>query len=569
MPDFPVIFAAGLVPVDYVVIFVYMLGMLAVGWYISRRQETSAEFFVGGRKMPWFITGVSMIATLMSTITYLGAPGEMIQHGIGQSLSFLALPFAFLVVGFLWVPFFMRLRLTSAYEYLERRFGTGARMLGISLYLWMRFLWMGVIIFTASRAVAQITEDSAPQAIGTLTGGLVEFTPTSWFYFVLLSTGIFSTLYTMLGGIKAVIWTDVAQFAVLFTGAVATLFFVAANTGTGPVTWFREVTSEAHKLPPLATWDLHTRVTILWTVIAGFMWHVCTHASDQVCLQRYFATKNAKAARRTAAVNYCLDVTMQLLLATVGAALLTYYLRHGTELPPGISDPRDVQADKIFPWFIAHGLPVGLSGLVVAALFAVAQSSIDSGINSTATVITVDLVRRFRKTQQTGHAELRLAQGLTLILGLVITAMGVALSLIPPKYNIIDIQFKSFNCVLGPLAAMFMAGMLLKHVGQRAVVIAGCIGAASGLLFAFMDLIPGWLWSVSFLQPFLTTFSETAPVVVAPTPFLIIPLSWLITFVLAAVLGGFLPGPRPEQVEGLTWRSVVRDENHDFAPGEA
>lgn len=569
MIDPPVLIAAGLYPVDYVVIFVYMLGMLAVGWYISRRQETSEEFFVGGRKMPWFITGVSMIATLMSTLTYLGAPGEMIQHGVGQSLSFLALPFAFLVVGFLWVPFFMRLKLTSAYEYLERRFGTWARMLGISLYLWMRFLWMGAIIFTASRAVSQITQDSAPQAIATLTGGLVEFTPQSWFYFVLLSTGIISTLYTMLGGIKAVIWTDVAQFVVLFTGAVATLIVIFVNTGTGPVTWFREVTSQAHDFPPIASWDLHTRVTVLWTFTAGFMWHVCTHASDQVCLQRYFTTKNAQAARRTAAVNYCLDVTMQLLLATVGAALLTYYLRHAADLPAGVADPRDPTfSDKIFPRFIAYGLPAGLSGLVVAALFAVAQSSIDSGINSTATVITVDLVRRFRRVQLSGHAELRLAQGLTLVLGLIITAMGVALSLIPPHYNIIDIQFKSFNCVLGPLAAIFMAGMLLKHVGQRAVVIAGCIGAASGLMFAFMDMIPSWLWSISLLKPLLSNISETAPVVVAPTPFLIIPLSWLITFVLAAVLGGFLKGPRPEQVEGLTWRSVVRDGKHDLPLGE-
>ena len=241
LPSLPL--AVGLQPIDYIIVFVYMTGMMCVGVYFARRQTNIQDFFVGGRRMPWLATGLSLIATLMSTLTYLGAPGEMIKHGIGQSVALLALPFSFAVVGFLWVPFYMRLNLTSAYEYLERRFGTGARILGVTLYLYMRFVWMGTIVFTASRAVAEITQDTAPQAIFKLSGGLIEFNSGGWFYFVLISTGIVSTLYTMLGGIAAVIWTDVVQFVVLFIGAVATLLIIGVDTGTGPVTWFREVTS--------------------------------------------------------------------------------------------------------------------------------------------------------------------------------------------------------------------------------------------------------------------------------------------------------------------------------------
>jgi SSS family solute:Na+ symporter len=535
----------GIQPVDYAIVFVYLLGMLLVGWWLSRRQETVEDFFVGGRRMPWLATGLSMIATLMSTLSYLGAPGELIQHGVGQAMALIAIPFAFLVVGFLWVPFFMRLRLTSAYEYIERRFGTPTRLFAVSVYLYMRLVWMGAIVFTVTLAVAQVTGHTAPPAVASLTGGLVQFTPTGWFYFVLLATGLISTLYTTLGGIKAVIWTDVAQFVVLFSGAVLTLCIVALRTGTGPAQWWHEAAGTAHALPPLASWDLSTRVTLFATVLTGFMWEICTHASDQVALQRYFSTGSARQARRTAAVSYCASAAMQLLLACVGAALLTYYLRHASELPPDVADPRDPAfADRIFPHFIEYGLPVGVTGLVLAAIFAVAQSSIDSGINSTATVIAVDLVRRFRSRPLEPRAELRLAQALTLAIGLFATGTGVVVSLLPDR-NILDLQMRSFNCVLGPLGAVFMAGMLLRHAGQAAVLTAGIVGTLSGLIFGYMDILFG---------------------VTGPSTYLIIPLSWLVTFALAALLGGFLPGPRPEQVRGLTWRELVRGDGGDGPP---
>jgi SSS family solute:Na+ symporter len=514
--------------------------------YLARRQESTEDFFVGGRSMPWWAVGLSMLATLMSTLTYLGAPGELIQHGIGQSTSLLALPFAFLVIGFLWVPFFMRLGLTSAYEYVERRFDLPTRMLAVGLYLFLRFVWMGAILFTASRALAQLTEDTGPAFLAKASGGALEFDHDSWLLAVLITTGVVSTLYTALGGIRAVIWTDVLQFTFLFSGAVVTLILVAAKTGTGPVDWWRTATAgggEGHTLPPLASWDMSTRVTLLWTVLGGFMWHICTHASDQVALQRYFTTRSASAARRTAAVNYLADFTMAVLLAMVGMALLTYFsdTRYVTEILPGITDPRDPRvADRIFPHFIAHGLPVGISGLVVAAVFAVAQSSIDSGINSTATVITVDLVARFKRSAMTDRVELRLAQGLTLVIGAVVTATGLALTMLPERYNILDVTLKTFNLALGPLGAIFMAGMLMPHVGSRAVLAAGMIGTLCAVYFAFGDML-----------------NEERGL----TPFLVIPLSWLVTFTLAAFLGGLMRRPAPEQLRGLTWRDVVLGDN--------
>jgi len=548
-PTFPTLLAAGLQPIDYGIVFFYMLCMLGMGWYLSRKQVNLDDFFVAGRKMPWLATGMSMIATLMSTLSYLGAPGEMIKHGVAQFISILALPFVFIIVWTLWVPFFMRLRLTSAYEYLEMRFGPHARLLGAILYLYMRFLWMGAIIYSASLAIAHMTQDTAPGAIAAMTGGMILFNAQSWFYFVLISTGVVSTAYTVLGGISAVIWTDAIQMIVLFLGAVVTLIVVAAETGTGPLVWWKEVTSISHEIPPLASWNLSERNTILWALCGTFFWHVCTHASDQVALQRYFSNADVRAARKTAMVGIFLDITMQTLLGMVGAALLVYYLRNPTELPVGVSTPTAAGfSDRIFPHFISYGLPVGISGFVIAAIFAVAQSSIDSGINSTTSVIMIDLVQKYRRTPSSEAGDLRLAQILTLVIGLIVTIMGVLLSLAPKDYNLVDLQLKSFNCVLGALGAMFMAGILLRHVVQTPVVIAGITGAVCGLLFGFMDV---------FFTPLVRTLSGSETLVVlCPSPFLVIPLSWLVTFLLSALLGGFFPGPTLDQVRRFTWAGI-------------
>ena len=537
------LFASGLQTLDYVVVCIYMAGMLGIGIYLAKTQRTTEEFFVGDRRMPWWAVGMSMLATLMSTLTYLGLPGEMIQHGVALGVGWMCLPLVFLIVGYVWVPFFMRLRLTSAYEFLDLRFGSSARWVAVVLYLYMRLVWMGAIVKTASGAVASITQDTGPAVLAKLTLGALQLDKVGWFYFVLLATGIITTLYTALGGIKAVIWTDVVQFLCLFTGAVATLVVIASRTGTGPVDWWHVATQESHSAPSLFSWDMNKRDVLFWTLLGGFMWHVCTHASDQVALQRYFTTRSAADARRVAAVNYVLDATMAVLLALVGMALLSYYIKFPVEIAEVITDPRhhDV-ADDIFPHFIAHGLPVGLSGLVVAAVFAVAQSSLDSGINSTTTVIIVNVIRPIRRQPLGELAELRMAQWLTFAIGIGVTCVGLAVTLLPDKYNIVDMQMNSFNCVLGPLGAIFMAGILLPHVGNRAVTGAGIIGALIGVSFAFADLVPGWR---------------------SPAPYMLIPLSWTTTFVLAAILGGILPGPRPEQVRGLTWQSVMRDESVD------
>jgi solute:Na+ symporter, SSS family len=510
--------ATGLQPFDYVVVFAYMAGLIGVGIFIAWRQKTAEQFFVGDRHMPWFLVGVSMLATLTSTLTYLGVPGDLIKNGLAMGLGQLMAPFSFVVVGFVWLPFYMRLRLTSAYEYLELRFGPATRALGVTLYLYMRFIWVGAILYTVSLAVSEMTKDSGPDAIAALTGGAITFGDRGWFYFVLISTGVVSTTYTALGGIKGLIWIDFIHFVVLMTGAVVTLVVIASRTGTGPADWWHETTTLSHKFPALASWDLSVPRTVLWVLLATFFWDICTHSSDQVALQLYFTTRSAADARRTALVSYVLNASMTALLVLVGMALLTYYVHSVHELPAGVADPRSAAfADKIFPHFIA-------------------QSSVDSGINSSATVLTVDVILRWRGPMSQ-EAQLKLVRWLTVVLGAIVTVAAIGISLTAGKFNIIDMQMRSFNCVLGPLGAIFMSGILLPHVGGRAAFTAGILGAAAGAFLGYGGLLPG---------------------IASPSSLLVIPLSWLATFTLAAVLGGVMPPPRPEQLSGLTWQSVMR-----------
>lgn len=567
MTSLPLLGAAtGLHVVDYGIVFVYMLLMIYIGWRCSRVQESTEDFFVGGRSMPWWATGLSLVATMMSTLTYLGVPGEVFGQGIGMLLQFIALPFAFLIIGWVWVPFFMKLRLTSAYEYLELRFGGTIRFWAVILFLYMRFVWLGLIIYSAGTAVAEMTADTAPAAVATLTGGLVQFqTAEGWRMFVLVATGVTATIYTTLGGIKAVIWTDVIQFVVLFLGAVITLLIVMLKTGTGPSAWLHEATTMSHQLPPWFSFDPRTRTTIVVVVLNGLLWHVCTHASDQVALQRYFCTDSARSARRTAAVNFVCDAAMSILLSLVGLALLAYYQRNIGELPSEMADamlamletPENVTgkntfADKVFPWFIAHGLPMGLCGLVVAGVFAVAQSSIDSGINSTCTVVMVDLIRQRRQTAWDEQRELRWAQILTLVIGAGVTLIAVAAAEFGRLSSIMELQLQSFNAVLGPLGAVFMLGFLAPRVNQASVLVGALAGAVVGLGLGFWGPLDGVLTNALGARESILG--------VPVSPFWIIPFSWLTTLVTALVASLFLGEPARHQVQGLTFWSVRRGE---------
>ena len=472
---------------DHLVIVVYLAAMIAMGAWFSRRQRTDDEYFLGGRRMPWFPVGISIIASLLSAITYLAEPGEVWHSGVMHMAGkLLAVPFEMVFVWLFCIPFLMRFRFTSAYEYLGHRFNSGVRIAGVVLFLCYAISWMGVIVLVSSRTLSVVTGLPLYLVIGTL--------------------GLVATIYTVLGGLRAVIWTDVCQVVLLIGGASFAVIFVAMQTGSGPAEWYRAVTDGVDKQPILVSLDPRVRATILTVAVHMFVWHVCTHTANQMTVQRYFATTDTRAARRSFVVASILGAGLNLLLMLVGMAVFYYYALEPGLLPAGIDTSVGKETDQIFAYFIVERLPAGVAGGVLAALLAATMSSIDSGINSIATVLTVQWRSRHnrlsdmhsKRPSRDDKEHVRFAQVLTLIGGVSITLAAIGLDRWTGEWNIVDMMPRSFNCFTGAMGGLFFIGMFMRRAGSRTALIAATCGLATSFAIAYSQEIFSLQTPISF-----------------------------------------------------------------------
>ncbi|HVC96583.1 MAG TPA: sodium/solute symporter [Pirellulales bacterium] len=523
---------AGLETLDYVGVVAYLLATLAIVVWSSRKQESTDEFFLGSRRMPWLAVGMSLLATLLSTLTYLGAPGEIVKNGVAFFMGLLALPFSMLVVLCLWVPFFMRLRLTSAYEYLERRFDYRARLLGGTLFLFLRLGWMSLVIHTASGALREMTGFSI-----------------QW---LIVFVGLSATLYTCVGGIRAAIWNDVLQFVMLFGGLFVTVGYVAWATGTGPTHWWNTVTahSPAHTNPLWFSFDPTVRMTVATVVLHSFFWTICTHGADQVALQRYFATRSLSAARRSYLVNAVSDILVSVLLATSGLALLFFYFEHPDFLGEGLTPAS--AGDKLLPYFFTHQLPAGLGGLILAGFLCDAMQTLDSGVNSISAVATTDIGDRFHSFRAGRMGDLRLARALTLIVGILTTgvALMVAYTAEHSDLNIVDLMPRLFNMFLGPLASLFFIGMFLPRCTARSALPAVLCSLVLSIVWSHWSTI---VMALALLAPSLESYSSIRPSITWAIWF-----PCTIAFLLAALLGTIVDKRGDHPGRAYSWRAVLR-----------
>ena len=441
----------GLSTADLVVIVLYLAAMMGMGLAIARKQKSTDDFFLGGRSLPAWAVGISIFASLLSTITYLGMPGEMFRTGVAFLTRQLPIPLVLVVVWGLWIPFFMRLDLTSAYEYLDRRFNYAVRALAAIFCLLLLFGWISVVVLTAAGALVDIAHLDIGWFLGTND-------PSTGYrdadmHLVIAAVGMFSILYTTLGGIRAVVWTDVIQFLVLMVGALFTMGYIAYDTGSGLGDWVSHSLATKHEEVEWFSLDVGNRSTVFTISIGMFFWFICTHGANQVALQRYFTVRNVREARISYLVSALASLGIGVILAGVGVSLAYYIQDHpldasiarnqstaslkqlddtleaarnndGQQAAETIAADQSAQRrelrktlnkaqDSIFPQFIRHYMPPVLRGLVVAALFAAAMSTIDSGANSTSTILTVDFFRPLSRTQATEAGELARARYLT------------------------------------------------------------------------------------------------------------------------------------------------------------
>ena len=445
-------------PLDWCVIVLYLFGMLAIGWYYARRTATTDDYLLGGRRMGALSVGLSLFATMLSTISYLAWPGEVIKHGPMMLAIIAGLPPVYVLAGWFLIPRIMQLKITSANELLEARLGVGVRTLGAVFFLAMRLAWMAVIIYATTDKI-----------LVPLLGLDSSMTP-----LVCAVLGAITVIYTSMGGLRAVVVTDVTQTLILFGGAVLTLVLVSMRMGGVAAWWPTEWPSEWPE--PVWGFSSTARVTFLGAALAQFTWWICTAGSDQMAIQRYLATRDARAARNVLLTSLVANVVVMLILSGAGLALWAFFREHPQLLRAGQAIQAD--ADKLFPRFIEVGMPTGISGLVVAGLLAAAMSSLSSGVNSSCSIITVDFVDRFRLSHNSG-AELdhvKLARIISVFVGVVVIALAAGVGVV--QGNLLEVAFKVVNLLTVPLFGLFFMAMFVRWATGPGTM----IGAALGLV---------------------------------------------------------------------------------------
>ncbi len=471
-----------LTDLDWFVIISYGIGMLAIGFYFSRKNKSVEDYMLGGRGMKSWKVGVSLFATMFSAITYLSLPGELIKNGPMIFLMLTSVPFVYFVVSYWFIPFFMKLKVTSAYELLEAKLGLHNRILAAIYFLIMRVLWMSVILYmVAEKIIIPIMGWSEQTAL-----------------LLSIVMGVITIVYTSIGGLRGVVLTDVIQSFILFFGTILAIVLIIGQLGSPtaiiPSEW-------PEHWAGWVFYDPTARVSLVTAFISTFAWFVFTAGSDQMSIQRCLATKDVKAARRMYLSNLVVDTVVQLLLLVLGFSLFAYAKMNPTFLPAGMTAIRG--ADSLFPRFIAHGFPAGISGLVLAGLLAAAMSSLSSGINSSSLSIVDDFILRLRNKTMTEKNKVKLSTFISFLIGILIVLISLVIGHI--KGNLLELTFKTVNLLVAPLFVPFFMAMFMPFAKPNATFIGTLFSGIVALLISFSRELYGitisflWIMPVSFL----------------------------------------------------------------------
>jgi len=469
---------------DLTVLVLYLLSMIAMGVWIGRKNKTTDQFMKAGGAIPGWAVGISIFGTYVSSISFLALPGKALGGNWNPFVFSLAIPLAVLIAVRYFVPFYRRSGDVSAYHHLEERFGAWARTYAVICYLLTQLARMGTIMYLLALALAPLTNWSLVTLI--------------------LVTGVVTIIYTLIGGIEAVIWADVVQSFVLIGGALACAALLLFGMPEGPGQIFR-VASENHKFS-LGSLGPSLAQPTLWVVlIYGIVMNLQNFGIDQSYVQRYATARSEAEARRSVWVGALMYLPISALFLFIGTALFSYYTAQPQLLPEGLDIK--TKPDAVFPHFINAGLPIGISGLVIAAIFAAAQSTLASSLNCSATLVLCDLYRRYLRPQATELESMRVLYVATLVFGIAGTLTALVM-----------IRVKSALDAWWELASIFSGGMLglflLGLISRRANNAAAATGTAIGVLVIFwMSLSPklngDLAWLRSPFHNFLVTVIGT------------------------------------------------------------
>lgn len=444
---------------NYTILSVYLLGMILIGFLCSRKNTSTEQYFLGGRSVPWILVAISIFSSFVSATSYIGIPGIVFAENISFFVGILMMPVVAPFVIWLFLPFYQRLKVTTTYEYLERRFGKPARYTTSVLFLMARLGWLGTVIYAPSLVLAVVTGMDL------------------WLAIVL--NGVVGLVYTAVGGMEATIWTDIAQFFILIGGAIGLLIHLYFNIPGGvPAIW--EINLAGNHLN-LMDWRFSwTEMTVSIVLISYFFTFMHDYGVDQVSVQRLLTIGNLRGMARATILNAFVTIVVLAVLVAIGMGFVAYYAQNPAQLPAGIT------SDQIMPYYMLHQLPQGVSGLLITGIFAAAMSCVSSALNSLATVTMNDLVTPLRRSTATGAGDLRLAKNLTTAFGF--AATGLAFVCIQFE-QVMKASMVFLGLFTGPVLGLFLLGILTRRGTFRGWVVGTVIALPVTAVIQALDVV--------------------------------------------------------------------------------
>jgi SSS family transporter len=472
---------------DWSVAVGYVVVVTAIGSLFYRKRSSDSEYFLGGRKMKVIPVAISLVAADLSAISTMGVPAWGYDHDLELLLSSAVYLLAAPIVMYVFLPFYSRFNFYTGYQYLERRFNLNVRLLGSALFLLARGSHVAIVIYAPSIVLSLLTGIPLKGSI--------------------LLIGAFTTLYTTLGGMKAVIWTDVMQFSVLVTG-MATVFWVAISRVPGGIGTVFHIASAGGRFHVFNFSLNPNELTTVWAmVLGGGTMVLSTLGTDQAFLQRYFTTRSLANGRKSVLLDALIVVPVAAMLFLLGTVLFVYYGFYPTHLA-GLP-----MKDAILPFFVIHEVSGVLSGLIMASIFAASMAVMSAGINSLATVTTIDFYHRLLHHNDSDAGNVLIGRISTAGWGALATAAALFANRLGPLAN----AFNLVNCFLcGPILGIFLLGMLTLRAKSNATLAGGAAGLIVVSLTAYKSNISFFYFAaigflVTFIVGYLLSLIGTAP----------------------------------------------------------
>jgi len=445
---------------DIIVFFVLTIGNILLGASFYFRNKTADQFTTGGRKLPAWVVGMSIFATFVSSISFLALPGKAYMTNWNAFAFSLSIPLASIMTVRFFIPLYRGIGNISAYYYLEQRFGPWARIYASSCYILTQLMRTGAILMLLALP------------LNALFGWNMKI--------IVILTGLMVMLYSILGGIKAVIWTDAIQGIILIAGAVVCAVILTFSMPGGPHQLF-EIARTNHKFS-LGSFGPGLKESTFWVVlIYGLFINLQNYGIDQNYIQRYMTTGTEREAKSSALFGSLLYIPVSLVFFYIGTALFSYYTAQPGLLPDSV---RSAGGDNVFPYFIATGLPRGITGLLIASVFAAGMSTVSTSLNSTATIVLTDYYKRYINKNSNEKSSLRVLYLTSIITGA--AGIGIALSLIGVK-SALDAWWSLASIFSGGMLGLFLLGYISKKAGRPEAIIGVILGV---LVIIWMSLSP-------------------------------------------------------------------------------